>query len=288
MDEFSILSEKQILQLNREGVIILPNLISENIINEIKADASIWYKKISFNNRISSLIIGSNQWVEHIGLCSLKALQLALDSNLISFLKNYFNSDPSVGSISIQKKVFSEDGIPLHSDLGLGLSMFIYLTEPDEKYGVTEFIKKSHQTKISDHYKTKNKVEDATYIDINKSPFSDKDKLRTYGGVGTVVIFHRSIWHQLPKFSHAGREILMVQYFKKGSPSKDHMIKSSVLKSLSTEQTDVLMRNSSKETLPSLIEFGSNPDALGVYKIPDWKMFYYLLKFKIFSKVKTP
>ena len=74
---------------------------------------------------------------------------------------------------------------------------------------------------------------------------------------------------------------------KKGSRSKDHLIRSSFLKLLSSQQAEVLLRNSSEETTEDLIEFGSNPDALGVYKIPDWKMFFYLLKYKIFSKVKT-
>jgi hypothetical protein len=287
MNEFSKLSRAHIDQLNQDGVLIFPNLISENLINEIKADSLIWNKKISFNNRLSSLIIGSNQWIEHVALCSLKALQLALDLSLINFLKEYFESDPVIGSIAIQKKIFAEKGIPLHSDLGDGLSIFIYLTEPKAEQGITEFIKKSHKTEIHESFKIKNKVEDATYIDISKSPFSSKDILKTHGGLGTVVMFHRSIWHQLPKFSVAGREILMIQYFKKKSLSKDHLIKGSFLKALSTVQKEVLIENSAARASPSLVEVGSNPDGLGVYKIPDWKMLYYFVKYTLFSKVRN-
>ena len=104
MDKFSYLSQDHLEQLNQNGVIILPNLIPENIIDEIKKDTLPWFKKTSFNNRYSSLIIGSNQWIEHVGLCSLKALQVALDKNLINFLNNYFGSYPSIGSLSVQKK----------------------------------------------------------------------------------------------------------------------------------------------------------------------------------------
>jgi len=285
MKIFSYLSQDHLRQLNQNGVVILPNLIPKNIVNEIKEDALPWFKKTSFNNRYSSLIIGSNQWIEHAGLCSQKALQVALDEHLINFLNDYFGSDPSIGSLSIQKKIFSEKGIPLHSDLGDGLSMFVYLTEPDKKYGTTQFIKKSHDTEISETFTTQNKVNDAIYIDIEKSPFSPRDILETHGGTGTVVIFHRGIWHQLPKFSNAGREILMVQYFKKFMPAKDHLIKKSFLKLLSTLQIEVLLKNSSDQILPSLVELGSN-QGLGIYKIPDWKMLLYLIKFKIFSKVK--
>lgn len=286
MEMFSSLSQDHLRQLNQNGVVILPNLIPENIINEIKEDALPWFKKTSFNNRYSSLIIGSNQWIEHAGLCSQKALQVTLDENLINFLNDYFGSDPSIGSLSIQKKIFSEKGIPLHSDLGDGLSMFIYLTEPDKKYGTTEFIKKSHHSEISETFITQNKVNDAIYIDLEKSPFSSEDILETHGGVGTVVIFHRAIWHQLPKFSNAGREILMVQYFKKFMPTKDHLIKKSFLKLLSTLQIEVLLKNSSDQILPSLVELGTSK-GLGIYKIPDWKMLLYLIRFKIFSKAKV-
>ena len=285
MDKFSYLSQDHLEQLNQNGVIILPNLIPENIIDEIKKDTLPWFKKTSFNNRYSSLIIGSNQWIEHVGLCSLKALQVALDKNLINFLNNYFGSYPSIGSLSVQKKIFAEKGIPLHSDLGDGLAMFIYLTGPDKKYGATEFIKKSHLTEIKRNFTAQNKVNDATYIDLEKSPFSSKDILETHGGVGTAVIFQRSIWHQLPKFSRAGREILMVDYFKKFSPAKDHLIKKSFLKLLSTLQIEVLLKNSSDEIQPSLVELGSDP-SLGIYKIPDWKMLLYLIKYKIFSRAK--
>lgn len=286
MNEFSCLSHNHLNQLNQDGVLILPNLISKDSINEIKKDSSNWYKKISFNNRLSSLIIGSNQWIEHAGLCSFKALKIALNEGLISFLEDYFESSPSIGSISIQKKIFSERGIPLHSDLGEGLSMFIYLTEPNEKSGITEFIKKSHLCEIDQKFKMQHKFQDATYIDLQKSPFSEKDFLKTHGGIGTVVIFHRAIWHQLPSFANAGREILMIQYYKNSSPAKDHLIKNSFLKLLSPLQRKVLLKNSSDELLPSLAELGSNPDALGVYKIPDWKMLLYLVRYKLFSRVK--
>ena len=47
MNKFSILSQNHLNQLNQDGVLILPNLISRNVINEIKKDSLNWYKKIS-------------------------------------------------------------------------------------------------------------------------------------------------------------------------------------------------------------------------------------------------
>ena len=287
MSSFLSLSENHLKQLKEDGVIILPSIIPSNIIDDIRKDASSWYKNISFNNRISSYVIGNNQWIDHLGLCSLKALQLVLDTDLIKFLKKYFNSDISLGSISIQKKIFSEKGIPLHSDLGNGLSIFIYLTQPDKKFGITEFVKKSHLYTIDNSFITKNKVDDATYIDLSKSPFSDKDIIKTHGGIGTVVIFHRSIWHQLPKFTEPGREIIMVRYSSTESNSNDHLVKNSFLNLLSSIQKEVFLENESNKNAPSLSKLGSNLDKPDPYKIPDWKMMLYFMRYKLFSKARS-
>ena len=287
MSSFLSLSENHLKQLKEDGVIILPSIIQSNIVDDIRKDASSWYKNISFNNRISSYVIGNNQWIDHLGLCSLKALQLALDTDLIKFLKKYFNSDISLGSISIQKKIFSEKGIPLHSDLGNGLSIFIYLTKPDKKYGVTEFVKRSHLYPIDKSFIAKNKGDDATYIDLGKSPFSDKDIIKTHGGIGTVVIFHRSIWHQLPKFTEPGREIIMIRYSNTEISSNDHLVKNSFLNLLSSIQKEVFLENKSNKNAPSLSKLGSNLDKADVYKIPDWKMMMYFIRYKFFSKAHS-
>ena len=107
MPSFLSLSENHLAQLKEDGVIILPNMISSDIVNDIRKDTLSWYKNISFNNRISSSIIGNNQWIDHVGLCSFKALKLVLDANLIKFLKKYFNSDISLGNLADVKCAFS-------------------------------------------------------------------------------------------------------------------------------------------------------------------------------------
>ena len=287
MSSFLSLSENHLKQLKEDGVIILPSIIPNEVIDNIRKDTSSWYKNISFNNRISSSVIGNNQWIDHVGLCSLRALQLALDKDLIRFLKKYFNSNISLGSISIQKKIFSENGIPMHSDLGNGLSIFIYLTEPGKKFGLTEFVKRSHLHTIDNSFITKNKVDDATYIDLDKSPFSDKDIIKTHGGIGTVVIFHRSIWHQLPKFTEPGREIIMIRYSNTEISSNDHLVKNSFLNLLSSMQKEVFLENKSNKKSPGLSELGSSADKADVYKIPDWKMILYYVRYKFFSKVRS-
>ena len=286
MNIFSNFTNNQLNKLNKDGVLILPNLIPKKFIDEIKEDAFSWQRNINFNNRISSFIIGNNQWIDQVGLCSLKALQVALDTNLINFLIKYFKSDVSLSSISIQTKIFPEKGIPLHSDYGNCLVVFIYLTEPNEKYGITEFVKQSHSTDVNNNFKIERSIDDAIYIDLEKSPFTKKDIIKTHGGIGTVVMFHSSIWHQLPKFSNSGRQIIMIKYSDMNGTSNDHIIKNSFLNSLSPLQKNVLLNNSSNQNGSSLTRLGSNYDKLGKYKIPDWKMLLYFIRYKLFSKAQ--
>ena len=257
----------------------------KKIINLIKKETSLWLETVGFNNRISSMIIGNNQWIEHLGICSLTALKLALDDQFINFLENYFETNVALGSFSLQKKVFPEAGLRLHSDRGEGLAVFVYLTDSSEKTGRTEFVGGSHAIEIEESYLLKNKIDDAEYIDIEKSPFKSKPFTKTIGGKGTLVIFNRGIWHQLPKFKSPGREILMMQYFQKDSPTRDHLVKNSFLQHLSQRQKEVYLSHSSSFSLPTLVEFGYEPDALGDYKIPTWKMLIYFLRYKLISKV---
>ena len=80
--------------------------------------------------------------------------------------------------------------------------------------------------------------------------------------------------------------MLIIQYFESQSPSKDHLIKKSFLNALSEEEKGILFNQLSCASSPSLLELGNDPNALGVYNIPQWKMILYYLRYKLFSKAK--
>ena len=283
---FSKLNQTHLSTLKEEGILVFPDFISKQTINLIKKETSPWLKKAGFNNRTSSLIMGNNQWIEHLGMCSLAALKFALDDKFINFLEDYFETSITLGSFSLQRKIFPEEGIRLHREIGEeGLNVFLYLTNPSEKTGVTEFVKKSHNTEIEESYLVKNKIDDAIYIDLEKSPFKSKPLSKPTGGKGTLIIFHRGIWHQLPKFQAPGRTVLIMQYFQKDSPAKYHLVRNSFLQSLSDRQRQVYLSSCSSSSSPSLVELGSDLDAMRVYNITAWKKLAYFLRYKLVSKV---
>ncbi|HJO17695.1 MAG TPA: hypothetical protein QGH09_05815 [Vicinamibacterales bacterium] len=284
-EEFSKLNQSHLSTLKEEGVLVLPDLISEQTIDLINKETSPWLEKIGFNHRTSSLIMGNNQWIEHLGICSLAALKFALDEQFINFLEDYFGTSVTLKSFSLQRKIFPEKGIRFHREIGEGLNVFLFLTNPSEKTGVTEFLKKSQNTEIEESYLLRNEVDDAIYMDVEKSPFKSKPLFQPTGGKGTLVIFHRGIWHRLPKFQAPGRTVLIMQYFQKDSPAKDHLVRNSFLQSLSDRQREVYLSNCSSASLPSLVELGSDPGHMGVYNIATWKKLAYFLRYKLLSKV---
>ena len=83
-ENFSNLNQTHLDTLKEEGVLVLPDFISEKTINLIKKETSPFLETVSFNNRISSLIIGNNQWVEHVGICSLAATKAHASVELTS------------------------------------------------------------------------------------------------------------------------------------------------------------------------------------------------------------
>ena len=58
-EEFSKLNQSHLSTLKEEGVLVLPDLISEQTIDLINKETSPWLEKIGFNHRTSSLIMGN-------------------------------------------------------------------------------------------------------------------------------------------------------------------------------------------------------------------------------------
>ena len=128
-------NKNDILDLKENGLLILPNFVNEKILNAINKEIEPWIKKITFNNNLSSSIIGNNQWISHLGLCSQISLNIALDKNLINFLEKYFNNKIILAECAYQKKIIAEKNpIKWHSDREEGIYIFIFLKTITSEY----------------------------------------------------------------------------------------------------------------------------------------------------------
>ena len=99
------LTDKDLSILINDGCLLKENFVNENVIKNIKANINQWNNKISSNNYYSSSIIGNNQWIDHLGICSEAAIRLALDENIINFFEKYFNDEIILGEVLYQKKI---------------------------------------------------------------------------------------------------------------------------------------------------------------------------------------
>ena len=147
--------------LKREGVVILPQLLKPDTLDVIHKDIESC-NSLSFNDRLGSLLISDNLWLDHLALVSRTALETVLNPNLLNLMDSYFNEEVVLGAFKYQKKIIGGKGIPLHRDRGPGLVMFIYLNDITKETGSTRFIKGSHKIEIENI--DPSKIDDAYYV----------------------------------------------------------------------------------------------------------------------------
>jgi len=282
---------KNLDTLREDGVLIIENYLDESSLKKIKDETNPWLSQISFNSQISSAVIGNNQWIEHLGLCSYHALETVLDHNLINFAEQYFNEGVALGSLQYQRKVFPEPtGIPMHLDHGNGVYLFIYLNTVDDSTGATRFIKQTHKLNSIENNLQKG-VTNELYIKDTFIKSHQDNFIQAHGGPGTMVIWDRKTLHDLPSFKKHGRDLIMASLIPKSDSSqiKDHLFRQSFLRKLSTKQRNVIFSGQFNENQRSLFKLGSEHSLLDEYKISRFRMFLYYIRFKmiqIFRPIK--
>ena len=75
--------------------------------------------------------------------------------------------------------------------------------------------------------------------------------IQASGGPGTIIIFNPSIWHSLPAFSEAGREVIWLKYIPKtlNEEAVDHLYRQTFLSDLNKKQLQVFCINQQKNKL---------------------------------------
>ena len=281
--------ESNLQAFKEDGVLVLENYLDDSIRVNINDEISPWLSNISFNSHISSSVIGNNQWIEHLGLCSSHALETILNPSLISFAEQYFEADVSLGSLQFQRKIFAESsGIPMHRDYGKGVYFFIFLNGVDRSRGATRFIKKSHLLSMSKK-KLRSGETHELYLDESFIQLHKEDLLQATGGPGTMVIWDRAIAHDLPSFKNHGRDLIMASLLPRSQASqqKDHLFKQSLIRKLSVKQKEVIFSGKQSGERNSLLKLGLEDSLLDDYNISRLKMLLYYLRFR-FVQILRP
>ena len=277
------LINKDLKNLKDDGLVILPNFISEANLTKMNQEIKPWLKRISFNNNFSSSIIGNNQWIAHLGLCSKSAINIALDKDLIIFLEKFFNKSISLAEFTFQKKIISEKKIiNWHIDKGKGIMVFIFLTHINSETGATKFIPKTHKIKFNENRANQKGI--AEYLDNLVIEKKINRSVQVVGGPGTVVIFNPSTWHSLPAFTKAGREVIWLKYIPKTSNEEavDHLYRQTFLSDLNKKQLQVFCINQQKNKREGITQLGSQ-SFIGDEYYSNYKMFLYYIRYLLLS-----
>jgi len=198
-------------------------------------------------------------------------------------LEKYFNKDILLAEFSYQKKIIAENNtIKWHADKGEGIVIFIFLTPISPETGATVFIPKTHKIKLDSN---KFKKEEIThYLDKLLVEKKINSSVQVSGGSGTFVIFNPNIWHQLPAFPKAGREILRLKFMPRNINKEaiDHLYRQNFLSHLTKKQLQVFCINQKMNHGAGLMQLGSQ-SFKGGKNISDFKMFIYYIRYLILS-----
>ena len=265
--------------LKSEGVVILPSLLGSDTLDIINKDIED-YDYLSFNDRLGSLFISDNQWIDHLALASRTALETVLNPNLLNLLDSYFNEEVVLGSFKYQKKLIGGKSIPLHRDRGPGLVMFIFLNDITKETGSTRFIKGSHKFEIDsiDH----NKINDAEYVNSENYDFKNQSIQALGNKAGTVQIYSQKILHDLPYYDKAGRETIWAIYYPKSQAynSEDHLIRNKNLINLTENQKQRILINENTKGL-SFTNIGNNSSVTSMYNISNFRKIIYIIRYYV-------
>ena len=275
------LIESSLETLKSEGVVILPNLIGPEILDAINNDIASC-SNLTFNDRLGSLLISDNQWIDHLALASRTALETVLDRYLLHLLDSYFDEEAVLGSFKYQKKIIGGKSIPLHRDRGPGLIMFIYLNDITKETGSTRFIRGSHKINIESI--TPSKIDDAEYVNDKLYDFRNQSIQATGNKAGTVQIYSQNILHDLPFYERAGRETIWAIYYPKSQVHlcEDHLIRNKNLVNLTENQKKRILIMDDTKGL-SFTKIGNNNSMGNAYSISSIRKIIYVTRY-FFSK----
>ena len=265
--------------LKSQGVVILPSLFGRETLDIIKKDIENC-DYLSFNDRLGSLFISDNQWIDHLALASKTALETVLNPDLLNLLDSYFNEEVILGSFKYQKKLIGGKSIPLHRDRGPGLVLFIFLNDITKETGSTRFIKGSHRFEIdSIDY---NKSNDAEYVNPEEFDFKNQSIQALGNKAGTVQIYSQNILHDLPYYDKAGRETIWAIYYPKSQAynSEDHLIRNKNLINLTENQKQRILINEDTKGL-SFTNIGNNSSVTSIYNISNFRKIIYIIRYYV-------
>ncbi|OAF19815.1 phytanoyl-CoA dioxygenase family protein [Bradyrhizobium neotropicale] len=216
-----------------QGGIVIPNFLSTHTVASIEKEIGPWRKQINFNDIYGSSILGSNRWIQHLGIASLSALKLALDERILELMESIFGEPCLLAEFSYQEKIEPDPShLKMHTDFDGGILIFYYLSGVDSEVGSTRFIPGTHE--IGGLLQTDGKP----FIDEKHYVPRMKDIQQVHGGPGTAFVFDQDVWHDLPPVKKAGRRVIWCLYQPQSHPqcAIDHLYRQSFLAALNDRQ----------------------------------------------------
>jgi hypothetical protein len=191
-------------RLREDGYFTTPCPISEADLDAIKRELAAW-KATPAVNGYGCIFSAGDTLLQNLGLYSPGALRVALSDDILDAMERIFEQPAVLAKIEYRRAVETKTEMPLHSDGGHDISVFIYLEGVSADRGSTYVIPGTQKIGLSmnDGYL---QVSDAARAKVGREP------VIVEGPPGVCLFFDTNVWHGRTATAQPGREILWISY----------------------------------------------------------------------------
>jgi hypothetical protein len=191
-------------RLREDGYFITPCPISAANLGAIRRELAAWRATPAVNG-YGCIFSAGDALLQNFGLYSPAALHVALSDDILDTMEHIFGQPVVLAKIEYRRAVETKTEMPLHSDGGHDVSVYIYLDGVSADRGSTYVIPGTHKIGLSmndGHLQ----VPDAVRAKIGRAP------VIVEGPPGVCLFFDTNVWHGRTVTAQAGREILWLSY----------------------------------------------------------------------------
>jgi Phytanoyl-CoA dioxygenase (PhyH) len=191
-------------RLQADGYFITSCPISGADLDAIKRELAAWGTTPAVNG-YGCIFSAGDALLQNFGLYSPTALRIALSDDILDAMERIFGRPAVLAKIEYRRAVEAKTEMPLHSDGGHDISVYIYLDGVSADRGSTYVIPGTQKIGLSmndGHLQ----VPDTARAKIGVAP------VVVEGPPGVCLFFDTNVWHGRTATARTGREILWLSY----------------------------------------------------------------------------
>jgi hypothetical protein len=187
-----------------DGFAFFPGLLNNEIIEQLRKELHPWLKRPAVGGA-GYITVGGDHLLTDLGLYSREILHLAVDEKILDLLENIFGTSAVLTELSFRRRSTYCVEMPLHTDNGDGIIIYIYLNGVSFETGSTCVVPKTHEIGASMN---------EGYLQVPNTLVEKHhpELICPEGPAGSILVFDQNIWHMRSPVTVIGRELIWLTY----------------------------------------------------------------------------